>query len=194
MTFKEYFNSLLIPLKATSNVFISIFESIAESFDLLKSYSILIVEKFFVSADVDEFAKERSVTRILNESDSSFNTRVLNAYKFLTTSPTKIGLQNILSSVIDKEFEIRELYTENFILDDANERLEETAILSGDEASFYFIVEFAVPLTVAEKDYLESIIDLYKPAHVGYHIGATILDDFILDDTNEQLEINTYLE
>lgn len=193
ISFKEYFSNLQIPLKDTSNMFIIIFESIAASFDLLKKYGVSTVEKFFVDSNLEEYAKERCIYKIQEESNNSYKNRVLNAYQFLKYSSTSIGIKDVISNAISKSFEIRELYQENFILGNSSEKLGINTKLHTSLSSYFFLVEFIQPLTVKEKYYLEKIIDLYKPAHVGFRINATIVDDWILGDENEQLGLNTYL-
>ncbi len=195
MNFIQHFNSLLIPLKATSKIFNSLFLAIAGVFDSLHEFSKMILNSHFISnnSSLILFAQDRGITKIKGESEESFQIRVLNAYQFLKLSPTRQGIENIIKSSVSKNFVLRELYQEDFILDNEQESLEETTILSDDSSNYYFVVEFSQSLTVEEKSYVEEIIELYKPAHIGYHISATILDNFILDDDAELLEYNTYL-
>jgi hypothetical protein len=195
MNFIQHFNSLKIPLKETSKVFKSLFESIADSFNALHGYFIELLGKHFISnnSSVRLFAEERGIERIKGESDISFRKRVLNAYHFLKSSPTRQGIEAIIQSSIAKEFEIRELYQENFVLGNPQEKLGISTILQSSLASYYFVLDFSQPLTVEEKSYLKEIIELYKPAHIGYHINAMILDDWILGKDGEFLGENTYL-
>ncbi|MGL5956781.1 MAG: hypothetical protein ACRC0X_09350 [Brevinema sp.] len=193
-SFLELFYSLQMPLKETSKNFVIIVTAIGEVFDTLVRYSEQMITRYFIQSeqDLELFAKDRGIQRIKYESMRSFQGRVLNAYTFLKNSSTKVGIEGVIKRSIEKNFEIKEIYQDNFILDHEGEILEETTYLSDD--NFYFVVKFYDPLTVEEDLYLKEIIELYKPAHIGYHLEAMILDDFILDDDNEQLEINTYLE
>ncbi len=195
MMFKEHFNSLLIPLKQTSKNFVSIFITIANAFDILKIYAEDILYRHFIQSksNTEKFAKDRGIQKLSREDTNKYYDRVLNAYDFLKNSSTTKGIIGILKSITDKEFELREIYLDDFELDSENELLEETTILGSDDSNLYFIVSFPNPLTVEEKAYIEEVIELYKPAHVGFRVEANILDEFILDDDNEKLEINTYL-
>jgi len=150
------------------------------------------------NVDLEKFAKERGLYKMNNEEDKQFQSRIINAHRFLLTSPTLNGLKDLITSVISDdptEFTIRELYTEDWVL--GKDMLGTDSIL-GNDTPAYFIVDFKeIPITLNQKIYLDNIINLYKPAHVGFHINAFILDNWILDDTNEKNEklgINTYLE
>ena len=53
--------------------------------------------------------------------------------------------------------------------------------------SYYFIVDFKDKdnkISSNQKAYLENIINLYKPAHAGFHINAFI-DDEISDNIDK---------
>jgi len=195
MNYKEYFNSLKIPLKDTSKNFVKLFESIAESFQDLQEFSQNILNECFprYSKDIDKFAKERGISCIKNEKEASYKERVIKAYSFLKTSSTLQGITSLITQVTPKKFVVRELYTEDWTLGAKDEKLGDNTILGGDVSSYYFVVEFD-SLTIEEKAYLEEIIELYKPAHVGFHINAKILDDWILGLDTELLGENTYLE
>jgi len=195
MTFKEYFNKLLIPLKDTSKNFVSLFISIANSFDSCKIFAHKILNNYFLkdSKDIEGFAKERGISRIQNEKEVAYKNRVIKAYSFLKYSSTLEGIKSLITQITNKKFIIRELYSEDWILNNDNELLGDTTILGGDVSSYYFVVEFD-KLLIEEKTYLEEIIELYKPAHVGFHINAIILDDWILGEESELLGKNTYLE
>ncbi|MGL4677178.1 MAG: hypothetical protein ACRCWI_05880 [Brevinema sp.] len=192
--FLDHFNSLLIPLKDTSKVFVGMFSAIAKSFENLKSYTEDIIQRHFISNDdFEEFSKDRGIVRIKNESSQSFYSRVLGAYSFLKNSSTKQGIIDILRSFTEKEFRVRELYREDFVLGNPNEKLGITTQLKNSLASYYFTMDFTNPLTVEEKQYLTEILDLYKPAHIGFHLNARIVDDWKLVNKEEKLGINTYL-
>ncbi len=151
-------------------------------------------------ADLTKFATERGLYKMKDESQEQFQSRIINAHRFLLASSTLIGLRNIIDNVINsdptllpKKFDIRELYTEDWVL--GEEQLDENVILGNDVSSYYFVVDFGNdPIRLAEKIYLDNIIDLYKPAHIGYHINAFILDDWVLDDKDEICEINSFLD
>lgn len=202
MPYKQYFNSLKIPLKETSKNFVFLFHAIAESFNLLSKFLETILNSHFISRNAEEslWAKERGIVKIKNEETSSYLDRVLNAYEFNKRSSTLDGLTNILKSAINKKFSLRELYLDNWILGEEplgfikkdGER-HDTTILGADYTSYYFVVSFNDPLTLDEKIYLEELIEIYKPAHVGYHLDARIVDDWKLEDS-ELLGITTYIE
>ena len=145
--------------------------------------------------DLEKFAKERGLHRMNNEKVEQFQSRIINAHRFLLTSPTLSGLKDLITTVIKddpKEFTLRELHTEDWIL--GKDVLGDESIL-GNNTPFYFIIDFKkIPIKLDQKTYLEDIINLYKPAHVGFHINAFILDNWILGGINEKLGINTYLE
>lgn len=199
------------------------------------------------SEDIEKFAKERGLYRINNEKITSFHSRIINAHRFLITSPTLHGLKDLITTVLREnenilgvnppKFTIRELYTEDWVLykdtlgldndvlglnsilraqnwilseEEPEEkdlvlvkyRLGSESIL-GYDTLFYFIVDFENNrITLDQKKYLNIIINLYKPAHIGFHINAFIQDDWILDDKSveqdipydEKLGINTYIE
>ena len=187
------------------------FEIIAYHFDQVYKERVLILSSNFPSnsiditidkandlrfkADLEKFAKERGLYQLKNESDIQFQSRVINAHRFLVTSPTLSGLKDLITNVIKddpKEFTIRELYREDWVL--GKDVLGDESILGNDTPS-YFIVDFKkTPIKLDQKTYIEDIINLYKPAHVGFHINAFILDNWILGGINEKLGINTYLE
>lgn len=201
MTYKEYFNTLKIPLKETSTVFKVLFTAIAEEFDSLRNFAKMIVNSHFVHTDnylIDEqrsdegltserlFAEERGIVKIKKESDKNYGQRVLSAYEFNKRSSTLEGLRDILSSATDKEFTIRELYRDDWVLgeeplefiEDENGDKIDTTILGSNFVSLYFVVDFdQIKLKLDEKEYLEQLIELYKPAHIGYHINAQIEEE-----------------
>lgn len=195
-SYASYFNSLKIPLKETSKIFVSIFSAIALSFQNTYFYAEEVLKTYFIQSEqnIEEYAKDRGISRIRNESSRSFQNRVLGAYSFMKNSSSKIGIENILKSFTEKSFMIRELYQENFVLGNKEEKLGETTLLQSSLASYYFVVEFDNPLTVEEKRYLTEIIESYKPAHMGFHLNARIVDDWKLGNVEEKLGINTYLE
>lgn len=202
MTFKEYFNDLKIPLKETSKNFVALFHAIALAFESVKKYSNHILSLYFIQSGnaLQKYAEDRGIVRVKNEGTESHFQRVLNAYAFLKNSSTLEGLTNILKLAISKEFTIRELYLDNWILGEEplgfimkEEEKHYTTFLGADYTSYYFVVTFDVPLTLDEKNYLDKLIDLYKPAHTGCHIDARIVDEWKLDDS-ERLGITTYIE
>lgn len=195
MNYKQLFTELKIPLKETSNNFVAIFTAIAGAFDSLRDFSIAMLESHFIQSKSSErlFAEERGIEKIKNESILSFQKRVLNAYSFLKNSPTRQGIESIIKSSTTKDFKIRELYREQFILGNLQEKLGENTQLQSSLASYYFVVGFTQALTVEEKNYVEEIIELYKPAHIGFHLNASISDDWILGKANEKLGKNTFI-
>ena len=214
------FKELYFPLKSKTlsestppipTTMAKFFEIIAYHFDQVYKERVLILISSFPSnsidittdknndlrftADLEKFAKERGLYQLKNESDVQFQSRVINAHRFLVTSPTLSGLDQLLTNVIKddpKDFTLRELYREDWVL--GKDVLGDESIL-GNDTPFYFIVDFKkIPIKLDQKTYLEDIINLYKPAHVGFHINAFILDNWILGGINEKLGINTYLE
>ncbi len=193
MAFIEYFKSLLIPIVQTSAVFTAVCSAVAKEFQALWQYGIYILELCFIQSknSTSIYAKDRSIDAIKNESEASYYMRTLGAYSFLKFSSTRNGIESILKSFTDKDFIIRELYKDSFIL--GKTKLGVNSFLQSSQASYYFVVRFDVPLSVDEKLYLEELIDMFKPAHVGFHIDARISDDWILGAEGEKLGINTYL-
>ena len=214
------FKELYFPLKSKTlsestppipTTMAKFFEIIAYHFDQVYKERVLILSSSFPSnsidiatykvkdlrftADLEKFAKERGLYQLKNESDVQFQSRVINAHRFLVTSPTLSGLDQLLTNVIKddpKDFTLRELYREDWVL--GKDVLGDESILGNDTPS-YFIVDFKkIPIKLDQKTYLEDIINLYKPAHVGFHVNAFILDNWILGGINEKLGINTYLE
>ena len=127
--------------------------------------------------DLEKFAEERGLYKLKNESDLQFQSRIINAHRFLATSPTLDGLTNIITNAISndpKEFTIQYLYDKCWYLGET--LLDKNLILENNILS-YFIVDFdTTPITLEQKTYLESIINLYKPACIGFYINAFILD------------------
>lgn len=202
MIYKKFFDSLQIPLKETSRNFAAIFHAIALAFDSLQIYASNVLSLSFIQSrkDSEKHAKDRGIHKIKNEGNASYYERVLNAYSFNKNSSTFAGLTKILRMAVSKEFTIQEMYLTNWIL--GEERLGfvmnkgekvYTTFLGADYISYYFVISFNSPLTLEEKLYLDELIDLYKPAHTGYHVDARIADDWKLDDI-EQLGITTYIE
>lgn len=195
-SYTSYFNSLQIPLKDSSKVFVSIFRAIAQVFEDLSSYAEEVLFYHFIQSEKDSemYSRDRGVTRIKNESLHTFQSRLINAYTFNRNSSTLRGLTDILRSFTEKEFVVRELYREDFVLGKAEEKLGITTQLQSSLASYYFVVDFSNPLTVEEKKLLTEILDQYKPVHIGFQINARIADDWKLGDIEEKLGVNTYLE
>ena len=214
------FKELYFPLKSKTlsestppipTTMAKFFEIIAYHFDQVYKERVLILSSSFPSnsliladkvldlrfnTDLEKFAKERGLYQLKNESNLQFQSRVINAHRFLLSSPMLSGLEHLITSVISddpKDFTIRELYKESWILGKGS--LGVDMILGSNVFSYYFIVDFGqilIPLVL--KTYLEDIINLYKPAYVGFHIKAFILDKWILGDKGEKLGINTYIE
>ena len=205
------FKELYFPLKSKTlsestppipTTMAKFFEIIAYHFDQVYKERVLILSSSFPSnsidittdknndlrftADLEKFAKERGLYQLKNESDVQFQSRIINAHRFLVTSPTLFGLTDIITNVISdnpKDFTIRELYKESWIL--GQHYLGIDTVLGNNMDSYYFIVDFkANAITSDQKAYLENIINLYKPAHAGFHINAFI-DDKISDNTDE---------
>ncbi len=178
MTYKQLFESLKIPLAQTSSVFVAMFTSIAMIFDALQDFLMYTIDQFFISncADVTPYAEERGMYKVKNEDEATFRKRVINAFKFLQNSSTRDGMEEILRTITSKEFILVEPNKESFILGDSDEKLGINTVLQGDVLSTYlfFLVEFSSSLTTAEYDYISEIINIYKPAHVGFAINATI--------------------
>lgn len=193
--FEYLFSSLMLPLKDTSLIFRVIFRTIILSFEDTIDYLQQIVQHSFIknNKEFHLWAKERAIAYIRNESQESYYSRVLNAYSFLKNSSTKSGMENILRSFTNKDFQIRELYKENFVLGNKAEILGVNTVLQSSLASFYFVVDFKNSLNLDEKLYIEKIINIYKPAHIGFHINATVIDNWILGKEEEYLGISTYL-
>ncbi len=182
MSYKELFTSLKIPLAQTSSVFVGIFTSIATMFDVLQDFLVSTVEKFFIStsSDVTQYAKERGIYRAKNESDEAFKNRVLNAFNFLQNSSTRQGIEDIIKNITLKDFILVEPDSESFILSDSSEKLGLNTILQDTVSSSYlfFLVIFSSSLTTIEYNYISDIINIYKPAHIGFAIH-TVIDDSI---------------
>ena len=149
-------------------------------------------------ADLEKFAKERGLYQLKNESDPQFQSRIINAHRFLLTSPTLSGLTDIITSVISddpKEFIIRELYTESWILE--VDILDKNMILGNNFDSYYFIVDFQNKdneISSVQKAYLENVINLYKPAHAGFHINAFLTGETSDNVDEKEPKVNTYLD
>ena len=125
-----------------------------------------------------------------NETPKQFQSRITNAHRFLLTSPTLNGLTDIITNIIKddpKEFLIRELYKESWIL--GENYLGIDTILGNNMESYYFIVDFKDNhITLDQKVYLENIINLYKPAHAGFHINTFIDNSDEKDLKNKHLD------
>ena len=245
------FKELYFPLKSKTisessppvpTTIAKFFEIVAYHFDQVYKERLLILSSSFPSnsleittqnphdlrfqSDLEKFAKERGLYRIIGEKDPIFQSRIINAHRFLLASPTLSGLKDLITSILGEEppkFIIRELYKEDWILGKdvlgkdvfGNDSIlkNQNWILGkyslgadsilGNDPSFYFIVDFeSNKITLEQKKYLNNIINLYKPAHIGFHIKAFIQDNWILDDKSvelippqdEKLGINTYLE
>ena len=149
-------------------------------------------------ADLEKFAKERGLYQLKNESDPQFQSRIINAHRFLLTSPTLSGLTDIITSVISddpKEFIIRELYTESWILE--VDILDKNTILGNNISSYYFVVDFQNKdneISSVQKAYLENVINLYKPAHAGFHINAFLTGETSDNVDEKEPKVNTYLD
>ena len=198
-----------VPIPTTITTF---FEIIAQHFDQAYKERVLILSSSFPSnsldilafkpndsrfkADLEKFAKERGLYQLKNESDIQFQSRIIYAHRFLLTSPTLLGLTDIITNIVPQKFIIRELYTESWILGD-NDSNKDTSlkrtslgidtILGNNFESYYFVVDFkGTGIELEQKTYLENVINLYKPAHAGFHINA-----FLKNETKP--EVNTYL-
>ncbi len=191
------------------------FEIIAYHFDQVYKERVLILSSSFPSnslniltlkpndlrftTDLEKFAKERGLYQLKNEKSEQFQSRIVNAHRFLLTSPTLSGLEQLIINAISndpKNFTIRELYKESWILgDNDSTSLKKTnlgidTILGNNFDSYYFIVDFKYkdnPISLDQKSYLEHIINLYKPAHVGFHINTFLNDE-------KESEVNTSIE
>ena len=183
------------------------FEIIAYHFDQVYKERVLILSSSFPSnsldiltlkpndlrftTDLEKFAKERGLYQLKNEKSEQFQARIINAHRFLLTSPTLSGLTAIITSIISddpKKFIIRELFKESWIL--GVDILDENMILGNNFDSYYFVVDFKGEdneITSNQKTYLENIINLYKPAHVGFHINTFLNDE-------KESEVNTSIE
>ena len=157
-------------------------------------------------ADLEKFAKERGLYQLKNESDPQFQSRIINAHRFLLTSPTLSGLTDIITSVISdtpKKFIIRELHKESWILGDNNSdkdtslktNLGLNTILGNNISSYYFVVDFKDnEISSVQKAYLENVINLYKPAHAGFHINAFLTGETSDNVDEKEPKVNTYLD
>lgn len=149
--------------------------------------------RFFRSeAELRLWAEERGIEPIRHEEAALYAKRTARAFSFLASASTRQGIERMIAQVMPKPFLIRELYTENWLLGLEGELLGESTIINASHSAFIFVVEFQ-GLSLAEKEYLEALIALYKPAHTVFRLEAKILDDWLLGSEGELLGISTYL-
>lgn len=178
---QTFFSSLPLPFPST--IIRMIFSVIAYVFDIIYQQAYDIVLGCFpkYSEDLDPYAQERGITKIQGESDIQFRKRITYAYQFARFSSTLQGIEDMISTILGGTVSIRELHTEDWIL--GHERLGENTILGNDVSSYYFVVDLGDrSLTLVEKRYLEQVIEEYKPAHVGFHINAHIVDENVISN------------
>lgn len=196
MDMTSYFYSLVIPLRETSKVFTALFTAIAEQFDLLYGYGAELVKqafpKFSSPLGLAMWGRERGVINIKGEASGNYAKRVEKAFGFLQAASTKDGIIALVRQFTAKPFELRELYADNWILGDAKELLGTNTLL-GWTGSYQFNLVFGQPLTLAERDYITELVNIYKPAHVVFKVIANIADDWLLGNEGEALGISTYL-
>lgn len=209
----RYFYSLAIPLRETSKVFTALFTAIARQFDLLYGYGVELVKQAFPKFSSDGlrntggqpsiappaygtslslFGQERGVVNIKGEPSANYAKRVEKAFGFLQAASTKEGIIALVRQFTAKPFELRELYTDNWVLSDAKELLGVNTLL-GWTGSYQFNLVFGQPLTLGERDYITELVNIYKPAHVVFKVIANIADDWLLGNEGEILGISTYL-
>ena len=192
-----FFLSLAIPLRDTSRVFSALFTAIAREFEALYRYTAGLVKeafpKFSGPVALHLWGRERGVINIKGESSADYAKRVERAFDFLSTASTKDGIIALVRQFTPKPFELRELYSDNWILGGAGEGLGDNTLL-GWTGSYQFNLVFAQSLTIGERDYIAQLVELYKPAHVVFKIIAQIADDWLLGAEGELLGISTYLQ
>lgn len=174
--FVNLFIGLQVPLYQTSLFYRTVFTSIALQFNLIAKESVSLIKQVFpqYSFYLNLIAKDRGIIRLVGESLFSYRNRVICAYEFQKFSSTKSGIENLISQITEKSFIIRELYKESWILGNPDEFLGISTIIGSPEYRFYFIVEFTEVMTIEEKAYLEEILKIYSPAHVGFRIIGVV--------------------
>ncbi len=174
MTFYEHLKNVLkYPLCYSSEVFKGLFKTIGAFFDQLKNDIYVTKAQMYAiktTKGIFEFARERGITKLKFETDEQFNNRVIYAFQFYATSAPKRGIESILSYVIDKPFIIDECYQESWVLDVSE--LGENTILNYETYVRSFIIFFSESITDDEREYVNQIMNHYKPAHVEHHIIA----------------------
>lgn len=158
----------------TSSIFKAICDAIFEQFNPIYQLFLLVINNaspIEYSQFTDLIAKDRGITKLTNETDQSYLYRVRYAFKFLNQSFTKSGIEEIIKKIFPTHhINIRELYKENFILGDTEEKLGITTIINSSFQKYYFIIEID-ELNEEEKVYLKEILEIYTPAHVGFQIN-----------------------
>ncbi|MGL5721593.1 MAG: hypothetical protein ACRCY4_04255 [Brevinema sp.] len=190
----KLFYQLTIPLRETSLVFKALFSAIARECDILLECAYLLTKQSFprYGEQIEPFAKERGVVRIKGESLADFTKRVERSFAFLTTATTREGIIQLIKTFTDKDFTLKELWEDDWILGDDDEVLGTSTTIGGEDAANTFVVVFD-SLTLDEKNYISELIELYKPAHVRCVLRAQIQDDWVLGAEGEDLGISTYL-
>lgn len=194
--FTNFLHSLSAPLRENSAIVKGITELVAracsrlweDAQDQLKGS----FPRFSSGAELGLWAEERGIEPIRHEEAALYAKRTARAFNFLTSASTRQGIEKMIAQVTPKPFLIRELYAENWMLGLEGELLGESTIINPPRSAFVFVVEFQ-GLTLAEKEYLEALITLYKPAHTVFRLESKILDDWILGNEGEVLGLSTYL-
>ncbi len=174
MTFYEHLKNVLkYPLCYSSEVFKGLFKTIGSFFDQLKNDIYVTKAQMYAvktTKGIFKFAKERGITKLKYETEEQFKQRVIYAFQFYATSAPKQWIEKILSYVIDKDFIVDECYQNSWVLGESQLGID--TYISHEEYIRAFFIRFSESISSEEREYIDQIMNHYKPAHVAHYILA----------------------